>query len=63
MILPQQLVPIVTDEVDESARATLNKVSAALTTADLVALNDRSVNQQLSAAAIASEWLSAKGLA
>ena len=63
MILPQQLVPIVTDEVDESARATLNKVSAALTTADLVALNDRSVNQQLSAAAIASGWLSAKGLA
>lgn len=63
MILPQQVVPIVSKNVDDAARATLNEVSAALSTAELISLNDQSVNQQLSAEAIASNWLAEKGLA
>lgn len=63
MILPQQVMPIVSSKVDEKARETLNEISAQLSTTELVNLNDRSVNQQLSPGVIAGDWLRSKGLA
>lgn len=63
MILPQQVVPIVSSKVDEKAREALNEISAQLSTTELVDLNDRSVNQQLSPGVIAGDWLRNKGLA
>jgi len=40
----------------------INAVSAAMTPADLVALDARSVNDQLPASKIASDWLASKNL-
>lgn len=62
LILPQNLLPIVSDKVDETAAATLNTISAALTTADLVALNAKSIEEKASSADIAKGWLTDKGL-
>lgn len=62
MILPQNVVPIVSAKVDDAAAAVIDKVSAALSTAELVALNARSVTEQASSATIAKDWLAAKGL-
>lgn len=63
LVLPQQVVPLVSDRVDEEIAAVLNGVSAELTTADLVAMNARSVTEQLASDVIASDWLAEKGLA
>jgi osmoprotectant transport system substrate-binding protein len=61
----QQVVPLVrTDRITDKAKGVLNKVQAALTTADLVKLNDQvsgSAKQDPKAAADA--WLKEKGLA
>ncbi len=62
LILPQNVVPIVSDAVDEGAAAVIDKVTALLTMADLIALNDRSVTEQLGSAQIATDWLTEKGL-
>lgn len=62
LILPQNVVPLASAKVDAGAVAIIDKVSAALTTADLVAMNAQSVDKQASAATIAKEWLTAKGL-
>ena len=62
MILPQNVVPIVSAKVDAAAAAVIDKVSAALTTEELVGLNARSVTEQAASADIAKEWLTTKGL-
>lgn len=62
LILPQNVVPVVSTKVDEQAAAVIDKVSAALSTADLVALNAQSVDKQESSAVIAKAWLTSKGL-
>jgi len=62
LVLPQNVVPVVTAKVDEAAAAVIDKVSAALTTEELVALNALSVDKQQSSAVIAKDWLTAKGL-
>lgn len=62
LILPQNVVPVVSDAVDDAAAAVINKVTAALTMADLIALNERSVTEQLPSAQLASDWLGEKGL-
>ncbi len=62
LILPQNVVPIVSTKVDEQAAAVLDTVNAKLTTDELVALNALSVGKQQSSATIAKEWLVAKGL-
>ncbi|WP_114856146.1 ABC transporter substrate-binding protein [Brachybacterium sp. YJGR34] len=62
MILPQNVVPVVTDAIDEGAEAAIGTVLSALSADDLVELNRRSVVDQASSADIASDWLSEKGL-
>ena len=62
LFLASNLVPIVSDKVDQKARDLLNAVSEAMSASDLVAMNVRSVDEQLSAQQIAREWLQSKGL-
>ena len=62
LFLASNLVPIASDKVDQRARDLINAVSAAMTAQDLVAMNVRSVSEQLSAADIARDWLISKGL-
>lgn len=62
LILPQNVVPIVSDAIDADAAAIIDAVTAQLAMADLIALNDRSVTEQLPSAQIATDWLTEKGL-
>lgn len=62
MILPQNVVPIVSAKVDDAAAAIIDQVSAALNTDELVQLNARSVTEQAASATIAKDWLTQKGL-
>ena len=62
LVLPQNVVPIVSAKVTEQAAAVIDKVSAALTTDELVSLNALSVGKQQSSKTIATAWLTAKGL-
>lgn len=62
MILPQNVIPIVSAKVDTAAGAIIDKVSAALDTPGLIALNARSVKEQAKSADIAKAWLTEKGL-
>ncbi|QDB78291.1 ABC transporter substrate-binding protein [Georgenia sp. 311] len=62
MILAQNVVPLVTADRAEELTDILAPVSAALTTEELIALNARSVNEQLDSATIATEWLTEQGL-
>lgn len=59
MIMAQNVVPMISDEVaTEEVRATLDKVSAALTTEDLTAMNARNQgDEKASPATIAQDWL------
>lgn len=58
MILAQNIVPVAAaSRVSDEARSVIDEVQAALTTDDLMAMNARSVNDRLSAASIAQEWL------
>ena len=57
LFLASHLVPVASKNVDEKAAETINKISMAMSAEDLVALNARSVNEQLPAATIASDWL------
>jgi osmoprotectant transport system substrate-binding protein len=58
------IVPVVrTDVVSDDLKAALNGVSAALTTADLVALNKSVDIDRKDPATVAKEWLTSKGLA
>jgi osmoprotectant transport system substrate-binding protein len=51
------LVPVASDRLPDDAVDIVNAVSAELTADDLVALNVRSVDEQLDSARIASDWL------
>ena len=62
LILPQNVVPVASDTVDEPAAAVINKVTAQLGMTDLIALNQRSVDEELPSSKIASDWLTEKGL-
>jgi osmoprotectant transport system substrate-binding protein len=62
MILPENVVPIVSDRVDDAARDAINEVIAALTTKELIALNTRSVDEEAKSTGIAKDWLKEKGL-
>ncbi|PZP13954.1 MAG: glycine/betaine ABC transporter [Brachybacterium faecium] len=62
MILPQNVVPLVTEKVDDAAAAAIGTVIEQLTADDLVALNRRSVEEQANSATIATDWLVEKGL-
>ncbi|MGV1005403.1 MAG: ABC transporter substrate-binding protein [Candidatus Nanopelagicales bacterium] len=62
LFLASHVVPLASDNVDDAAAATINAISAAMTPSDLIALNSRSVQEELPAKTIASDWLSEKGL-
>ncbi len=62
MILPQHVTPIVSDTVDDRAADVINDVNARLTAPELIALNRRSVEEQLGSGDIAGEWLRSQGL-
>ncbi len=62
LFLASNVVPIATEAVNADARALIDAVSAAMSAEDLVALNVRSVDEQLSASIIAREWLVSEGL-
>ncbi|KAB1660698.1 ABC transporter substrate-binding protein [Pseudoclavibacter sp. CFCC 13796] len=62
LFLASHVVPLASDNVNDKAAAIINKVSAAMTTDDLIALNARSVNEGLPASTIASDWLGQQDL-
>ena len=62
LFLASNVVPIASDLVDQKARDLINEVSKAMTAQDLVSMNVRSVEEQLSAAQIARAWLVSKSL-
>ncbi|WP_299303130.1 ABC transporter substrate-binding protein [uncultured Brachybacterium sp.] len=62
LILPQNVVPVVSEKVDEAAAAVIDGVLAQLSAEDLVELNRQSVVDQSSSADIATGWLTEKGL-
>jgi glycine betaine/choline ABC-type transport system substrate-binding protein len=59
----QNVLPLMnTAKATDGVKAVLNGVSAQLTTDDLVALNEKVINEQQDPAAVAKQWLSDKGL-
>jgi osmoprotectant transport system substrate-binding protein len=62
LFFPDNVVPVVSQKVDDSAAEILNKVSAALTADTLVDLNAQSKNDELSADKIATAWLTQENL-
>ena len=62
LVLPQNVVPLVTRNLDAKAVQAINAVQAALTADALRALNKRSTGEQLDSATIAKDWLTAQGL-
>ncbi|MGP5385352.1 ABC transporter substrate-binding protein [Brachybacterium tyrofermentans] len=62
LILPQNVVPVVSKKVDGDAEKAITTVIEALSADDLVELNRRSVEDQASSADIAKGWLGEKGL-
>ncbi|WP_234407386.1 ABC transporter substrate-binding protein [Microterricola viridarii] len=62
LFLASHVVPLAGPGVSDAAAAVINKVQGALTAADLVAMNAQSVNDQLAAPVIATQWLNEKKL-
>ena len=62
LFLPDNVVPVVSDKVDDGAAEIINAVSAKLTADTLVELNSQSVNDQAAADTIATDWLTKAGL-
>ncbi|WP_306233723.1 ABC transporter substrate-binding protein [Agrococcus beijingensis] len=62
LFLSSNVVPIASDKVDAEAQATVNEVSAALTSEALIELNRRSTVEESPAADIAAAWLEEEGL-
>lgn len=62
LVLPQNVIPVVSERVDEASAAVLDEVNAALTSEELLSLNSQSVDEQADAADVAADWLSEQGL-
>lgn len=64
LILPQQVIPLVTGTVasNDTAVSALNAVQKALSTDDLVSLNKKVDNDHMDASAVAKTWLQSKSL-
>jgi glycine betaine/choline ABC-type transport system substrate-binding protein len=59
----QNVLPLINSEkATDGVTATLDAVSAQLTTEDLIALNEQVINEQQDPAAVAGQWLTDKGL-
>jgi len=65
IILPQNVVPLMSDEVagNQAATAVIDSVQSALTTEELTALNKKVDVDKEDAKDVAAEWLKGKGLA
>ncbi|MFT3942845.1 MAG: ABC transporter substrate-binding protein [Ancrocorticia sp.] len=63
LFLASHVVPLAGENVSDEAAALINEVSAAMTPDELVSLNARSVEEQLSASQIAKDWLADKNFA
>lgn len=62
MILPENVVPIASAAITDAQAAEIKKVTDALSTQELIALNTQSVDEQKKSAEIAKAWLTGKGL-
>lgn len=62
LVLPQNVVPIASANIDDDARDIINSVQALLTQDELLALNSYSQTEQASPADVASWWLEEQGL-
>lgn len=62
LFLSSNVVPLASDRVDDGAASIINGVSEAMSSEDLVALNNRSVTEQLPASEIAGDWLTEEDL-
>ncbi|MGA4670146.1 ABC transporter substrate-binding protein [Propionibacteriaceae bacterium Y1923] len=62
LILPQNVVPVVSSKVDEAAAEAIAKVNAALSATELQKLNARSVDEKLGSDQVARDWLAEQGL-
>jgi osmoprotectant transport system substrate-binding protein len=62
IFLAAHVVPLASDRLSDTAATIVNQISAVMSPQELLALNGRSVNDQLSAKKIAAEWLAEKGL-
>lgn len=62
LFLASNVVPLAGENVTDEIAEIIDAVSAAMSPADLVALNDESVNQQRNADDIAADWLAEKAL-
>jgi osmoprotectant transport system substrate-binding protein len=59
----QNVLPLINEaKATDGVKATLNAVSAQLTTDDLIDLNEKVINEQQDPAAVAKAWLADKGL-
>ena len=59
----QNVLPLInTAKATDGVKATLNAVSAKLTTDDLIDLNEKVINEQQDPAAVAKAWLASAGL-
>ena len=62
LFLSSNLVPIASSALDQGAIDAINAVSLAMSADELVAMNVRSVEEELSASQIAGDWLRSEGL-
>jgi len=62
LFLASHVVPLASDNIDATAAAVINAISAAMSPADLIGLDQRSVDEQLPSSTIARDWLTQKGL-
>ncbi|MCI2265789.1 ABC transporter substrate-binding protein [Sediminivirga luteola] len=63
LVLPQNVVPVVSEDLSDDVAALIEEVNAALTQEQLLALNARSVEEQAAPETIAGDWLAEQGLA
>ncbi|WP_081984798.1 ABC transporter substrate-binding protein [Curtobacterium sp. MR_MD2014] len=62
LILPQNVIPVVSDKVDEKAADAIDEVNEKLTTDKLIELNEKSVTDKEKASQIAKQFLQDEGL-
>lgn len=62
LFLASNVVPLATTNLDDNAKKIVNQVSALMTSEDLIALNTRSIDEQVPSSTVATGWLKDRGL-
>jgi osmoprotectant transport system substrate-binding protein len=62
LLLASHVVPLASENLDDAAAELINRISATMDAGELLALNSRSVGEELPAEIIARDWLAEKGL-